>query len=119
MNIAAGKNSFGYRKIRKPSRETLTWRNKTFGQAFCWGIISAARKDVPYQRERDSLSTTAESCCFLLELDKDSHHPKALYDANNINKVHGVPLSTPFCFQQFSSLLYIFIMAYIGVQLYS
>lgn len=30
MNIAAGKNSFRYRKIRKTSRETLMWRNKTF-----------------------------------------------------------------------------------------
>lgn len=95
------------------------WRNKTFGQAFYWSVTSAVRKDVPYQRERDSLSATAESCSFLLELDKDSHHPKPLYDANNINKAHSAPLSTPFCFQQFSSLLYIFIMAYISVQLYS
>lgn len=69
--------------------------------------------------KRDSLSATAESWCVLPELDKGSHHPKALHAANNINKVHSAALSTPLCFQQFSSLMYIFIMAHIGVWLYS
>lgn len=41
--------------------------------------------------KRDSSSVTADSCCFLLELDKDSHHPKTLSDANNTNKVYSTP----------------------------
>jgi len=117
MNRTAGKNSFRYRKRRKTSREALTGRNKMFGRAVYRGDISAVGEDVPYQR--GSRSVTAGSCCFVLEFDEDSHHPKTLYDANDINKVHSAPLPTPFCFQQLSSLLHVFIMACIGVQLCS
>lgn len=70
------------------------------------------------ERERVTSNVTAESCCVLLELDKDSHHPKTLYDASNTKyTVHH--FQHPPCFQRLPGLWFIFTMAYIAVQLYS
>lgn len=78
------------------------WSRFSLGHYFCCQRGHTLPK-------RDSSSATAESC-FLLKLDKDSHHPKTLSDANNTNKVHSA-LHFQVCFQQFSSLLCVFIRA--------